>query len=445
MRVAVVGATGFVGSKLVRTLADAGHQVVAISRRPTSERSDVRHLAVDIADEKNLGDALEGIETAYYLVHSMGAGAGFAERDRLIASTFARVARDRGVGRIVYVGALGAGDLSTHLSSRQEVGDVLRSTGIEVVELRAAVVLGAGSISFEMLRYLVERLPLMVAPRWLRTKLQPIAAGDLQRYLVGSLVVAPGVYEIGGDVTTYEEMIALYAKMRGLRRRRILKMPVLSLRLSAYWVDLITPVDRRISHTLIESLASEVLAHDRQATDRAFGFEPLALERALRQAVLDQEEDVAANLFDRQKGLESGVYTVSLSQPAAADIESIRRGLSEVGGDLRWYGAPNWWRLRLAAGRVMGEDTVIRRPDRLEIDAQVDWWVVADVGPDRLVLRAARWIVGDAWLGYRVRDGVELSAAFRPRGIPGLAYWKLLTPIHRFAFRAMLRRRAAAP
>ena len=310
--VAVVGAGGFVGSQLVPHLIGRGHPVRSLVRRTAGVAAGpgVELRTVDVSDTEAVTAALEGCTAAYYLVHAMAGGEGFAHRDRDLARSFAEAAAAAGVGRIVYLGGLGRGELSEHLASRQEVGRLLGSHGVAVVELRAAVVLGAGSISFEMVRYLTERLPMMVCPRWVNTKVQPIALGDLLEYLSQSLDVEPGVYEIGcPDVTTYREMMDAYARVRGLRRRLIVKVPVLSPSLSAHWVDLVTPVDQTVSHALIESLTSEVTVEDPARTDAAFTVRPLDVEAAIGAALDRQADSLAGSLFARRGGLEDGVYT----------------------------------------------------------------------------------------------------------------------------------------
>jgi uncharacterized protein YbjT (DUF2867 family) len=280
MRVAVVGANGFVGRELSAAFVEAKYDVIALSRR-APEIAGATGLSVDVADGDALQHALAGCEVAFYLVHSLSVE-DFRARDRQLAEGFGRVGAAVGVRRIVYLGGLGHDPSSEHLASRQEVGIALASGGVPVVELRAAVVLGAGSISFEMLRYLTERLPFMVCPRWVRTGIQPIASADIIRYLIAAIDVDPGVYEVGGaDVTSYREMISAYALARRLRPRRIIDVPYLTPRLSSYWLDLVTPVDRRVSHALIESLGTEVVVHDQGRTDAAFGIEPMGLGDAL--------------------------------------------------------------------------------------------------------------------------------------------------------------------
>src|SRR5665213_4566199 len=314
VRVAVVGANGFVGRKLSVALVETDYDVIALSRR-APEIAGATGRAVDVADEAAVTIALDGCEVAFYLVHSLS-DEDFRARDRQLAESFGRAAVAAGLERIVYLGGLGHDPESEHLASRQEVGTALASAGIPVVELRAAVVLGAGSISFEMLRYLTERLPFMVCPRWVRTAIQPIASADMIRYLIGAIDVEPGVYEVGGaDVTSYREMIAAYATARGLHRRRIVDVPYLTPRLSSYWLDLVTPVDRRVSHALIESLVTEVVVEDQERTDAAFGIQPMGLAAALSVALDDQSAELDESLMSRESGLRDGVYTVRVTIP----------------------------------------------------------------------------------------------------------------------------------
>ncbi len=447
-RISIAGASGYVGRLLAHQLAEAGHHVSALGRHldtlPTGER--ISPFVVDVADPDAVAHALAGADAAYYLVHAMGGGAGFQDRDRELAVTFGRAAKAAGVARIVYLGALGQGDLSAHLVSRQEVGAVLAASGVPVVELRAAVILGAGSISYEMLRSLTERLPVMVCPRWITTRLQPLAECDLLDYLTRALVAPPGIYEIGTpDVTDYGTMMRRYAETRGLRPRRILTVPFVTPSLSARWVDLVSPVDRRISHSLIESLVNEVVVHDPARTDAAFGITPLSVGEAIQRAISDEGDRVSADLLDGSEPLGTGVYAVRCAAPVSPDrTEVLRDDLAQIGGDLSWYGVAWAWALRLALGRLFGERLQIRRSDLTPPGETVDWWRVMRADRDQLVLASVGWFCGDGWLAWRISEGparLEQSAAFRPKGLLGLAYWWALWPVHQVVFRLMVRAR----
>jgi uncharacterized protein YbjT (DUF2867 family) len=444
MIIAIAGASGFVGRALTVRLLENNHEVLALHRSVKTPVANERTVVVDLSDKIATAHALANVDAAFYLVHSMAAGDEFRALDLDLATAFGRAASQAGVRRIIYVGALGDAPSSAHLSSRHEVGAALRSSGVDVVELRAAVVFGAGSISFEMLRYLTERLPVMVCPRWVRTRIQPIALVDLLDYLEQSLIVAPDVYEIGGaDVTTYREMISEYARARGLHTRIILDIPWLTPHLSSYWVDLVTPVDRSVSHALIESLVTEVVVVNGARTQQAFSVVPISVERALVAALDEQDSDMANSLFTRRSGQRDSVHTVVASFAIPDGLEdSVRRDLKSIGGTLNWYGATPGWALRLLLGRLVGEKLRPQRPEALVPGSLVDWWRIAQINETQLVLRSQGWFPGDAWLGYRIHEGsLQQVAAFRPRGIPGLIYWTLLGPFHRIVFNQMVRHR----
>ena len=293
----MVGANGFVGQQLIRRLVADGHEVRAVVRSSlTDAPAGVQGVIGDVDDPTSLAPALDDADAAYYLVHSMAAGPAFREMDRELATKFGLACSAAGVGRIVYLGALGEDPGSEHLASRQEVGEALAAAGTPLVELRAAVVLGAGSVSFEMLRYLTERLPFMVCPRWVATRIQPIGVDQLLDALVASLEVAPGTHELGGpEVTTYRAMIEAYARVRGLRRRLIVDIPLLTPRLSSYWVDLVTPVDRKVSHALIESLTTEVVV--RTPPDPSLVSGDGGVDDAIARALERQEHDIVLSLI----------------------------------------------------------------------------------------------------------------------------------------------------
>ncbi len=434
----MIGASGFVGRALSIALTESAHDVIAIARHPP-EVPGTEARTVDVGDEAALRDALSGCEVAYYLVHSLGTG-DFRDRDRRLAEGCGRAAAAAGVERIVYLGGLGHDPESEHLVSRQEVGTALACEHVAVVELRAAVVLGAGSVSFEMLRYLTERLPFMICPRWVRTALQPIALADVIHYLVGATDVEPGVYEIGGaDVTTYREMIAAYATARGLRRRRIVDVPYLTPRLSSYWLDLVTPVDRHVSHALVESLVTEVVVRDSARTDAAFGIEPLGLADSLTVTLDEQARALDRDLLGRDNGLRDGVYAVRVEAPILDNTPAgLDADLDRIGGSYTWYGLPFAWRARALFGRLVGERWTLQRPQVIAPGAVVDWWCVARRDPAHLVLRSIDWFPGEGWLGYQIteRELIQVGA-LRAKGIPGFLYWKALYPVHRRVFRAL--------
>jgi uncharacterized protein DUF2867 len=295
-----------------------------------------------------------------------------------------------------------------------------------------------------MLRYLTERLPFMVCPRWVRTAIQPIASADMIRYLIGAIDVEPGVYEVGGaDVTSYREMIAAYATARGLRRRRIVDVPYLTPRLSSYWLDFVTPVDRRVSHALIESLVTEVVVEGHRRTDAAFDIEPMGLADALLAALDDQTLELDHDLLSRTSGLRDGVYTVRVVVPlSSAALTRLDADLERIGGSYSWYGSTLAWRLRALIGRVAGEYWKLSSPQEIVQGAAVDWWLVVRRDPGTLVLRAIRWFPGEAWLGYGCTDEELVQVgSLRPKGVPGFLYWKLLQLLHRHVFQALARHR----
>lgn len=449
VRVAIVGASGYVGSRLAHYLSGQGREVVAMGRTLDRLPDDagIDRRSVDLSDVATTVEALRGVRVAYYLVHAMADTPDFAAQDRRLARAFAEAATAAGVERVVYLGGLGQGRLSEHLSSRQEVGAIL-ADGLATVELRAAVILGAGSISFEMLRYLVERLPAMICPKWVASQLHPLAEADLLAYLHEAAGVAPGVYEVGGpEQVSYVEMMQIYARVRGLARRRIVTVPVLTPRLSAHWVDLVTPVDRAVSHSLIESLTSDVIVNTRERTDTAFTVRPMGVHDAIRAALDRQRQHVPERIFDSTEGLTDGVYTF---RSHAALSRSARRGaeldLSECGGDVHWYGVAWAWRVRIQLGRLFGEQLRFHHPEVLEPGATVDWWTVEQTTPTTLVLGTDQWFCGEAWLAYRTvhdpRAELQQVGALRAKGALGWAYWRLLWPVHWVVFRLMARRQA---
>lgn len=477
-RVLLTGATGYVGGRLLGALVAAGRDVRCLARRPEALQHRVgprvEVVAGDVQDPPSLDRALAGCEVAYYLVHSMGAGAGFEEADRRAAANFGRAAQAGGVRRIVYLGGLGSGGaLSPHLASRQEVGRLLAASGVPTLELRASIVIGSGSLSFEMIRALVERLPIMITPLWVRMRSQPIAIEDLVAYLLAAMDVdltESRVFEIGGaDVVSYEELMREYARQRGLRRL-IVPVPVLSPMLSSLWLGLVTPLYARVGRKLIDSLRNPTIVTD-DAARRAFAVQPRGFREAIARALANEDREIAETRWS--DALSAGTVprnwagvrfgsrlvdsrTVRVEAPPPIAFEPIER----LGGATGWYAADALWHLRgfldLLVGGV-GLRRGRRDPHHLAVGDAVDFWRVEALERGRLLrLVAEMRLPGRAWLVFEVSpDGpgsvIRQTAIFDPAGLAGLAYWYALFPLHRLVFAGMLRgiagrvRRPSAP
>jgi uncharacterized protein YbjT (DUF2867 family) len=420
-------------------------------------------VAADLLDPATLPPALEGIEVAYYLAHSMAGGEqGFAERDRQAARNFAQAAKQAGVTRIIYLGGLGddSAGLSHHLASRHETGAELAAHGVPVTEFRAAVIIGSGSASFEILRHLTERLPIMITPRWVATRCQPIGIGDVLDYLVAALdhPEISGIVEVGGpDVLSYGDMMRSYARLRGLRRLMI-PVPVLTPRLSSYWVNLVSPVPAGIARPLIEGLRNEVVVR-RPGPASGFGVRPLPYIEALRRAIdRTDRHDVESTWFDAQavpdraslSSLTSheGMIVERRQRTIAAAPELVFAEIERVGGDAGWPYANILWRVRGLMDRLVGGVGMRlgrRDPEHLRVGDALDFWRVEDVQRSTLLrLRAEMKVPGRAWLQYEVspvEGGSRFvqTAFFEPKGLPGLAYWYVLYPVHGLIFRGMAR------
>jgi uncharacterized protein YbjT (DUF2867 family) len=462
----LTGATGYVGGRLLRQLIDAGFRVRCLVRRDTGleDESDAIEVAmVDLLEGDGLAAAMEGGSVAYYLVHSMGSSEGFTEQDRRAARNFGTAAREAGLDRIIYLGGLGEDldDISEHLRSRHEVGDVLRKSLVPVIEFRASIVIGSGSLSFELVRALVERLPVMIAPRWVSVPTQPIAINDLLSYLSAAAILpieGNRIFEIGGaDVTSYGDIMRTYAGERGLHRR-ILPVPVLTPRLSSWWLGFVTPVYARVGRKLIESVRNPTVVNDRSALE-VFSVRPVGIREAVRQAIAREDRDVAATRWSdslsssgRQHNWTSERFgnrrIMSRSVHVDASPSSAFAVISRVGGANGWYFA-NWlWTLRGLIDLLAGGVGVRRgrsHPDRLRVGDAVDWWRVESLERDRrLVLAAEMEVPGRAWLAFELdpkSDGTEIrqTAIFDPIGLRGLAYWYGTFPLHQVIFSRMVR------
>ncbi|WP_329521259.1 SDR family oxidoreductase [Spirillospora sp. NBC_01491] len=471
----VTGATGYIGGRLVPELLAAGYRVRCASRHPGNLRDhpwagDVEAVEADVLDAGSLRAALDGVDVAYYLVHAMGGGEDFRERDRRAARTFAGAAREAGASRVVYLGGLySGGRLSEHLRSRAEVAEILLEAGVPVAVLRAAVIIGSGSVSFEMLRHLTERLPAMVTPRWVRSRIQPIAIRDVLRYLVGAAALPPEVsrgFDIGGpDVLTYRDMMQRYAAVAGLPRRVILPVPVLSPWLSSLWVGLITPVPGGLARPLVGSLTSEVVCREHDIAEYVpdppgglLGFDDavrLALQR-VREAGVGTRWSSApvpgapSDPLPTDPDWAGGsLYVDEREARTAAPPEAVWRVVEGIGGDNGWYSLPVAWRLRGLLDRLSG-GVGLRRgrrdPARLRTGDALDFWRVEAVEPGRLLrLRAEMRLPGRAWLELAVRPGERggsvytQRAVFSPHGLLGHLYWRSISPFHTLVFGGMPR------
>ncbi len=466
MHILIVGASGYIGGRLVPLIARREADLTLVSRDAGSLADrfpGLRVLKADLLDAGSLAPAVEGIDVAYYLAHSMSGGeAGFAERDLRAARAFASAAAAAGVRRIIYLGGLGddTKDLSHHLSSRHEVGAELARHGVPVTEFRAAVVIGSGSASFEILRHLTERLPVMITPRWVATRCQPIGIRDVLSYLVAALdhPEVKGVVEIGGpDILSYGQMMIRYAHLRGLRRLMI-PVPVLTPRLSSYWVNLVSPVPANIARPLIEGLRNEVVVRD-PGPARAFGITPGRYDDALALA-MDRSagSEVESTWFDALRAHDrQGLATVESREGmiidrrvrrVAATPEQVFAAVERVGGAAGWPYANFLWRARGLLDRMAGGVGMRlgrRDPSRLRVGDALDFWRVEKISrPSLLRLRAEMKVPGKAWLQFEVSpDGagsrLTQTAFFEPKGVPGLAYWYLLYPAHAAIFRGMVR------
>ena len=467
--VLLTGATGYVGGRLVPRLLEAGFRVRCLARsapklsaRPWSTHPWVEIVEADLADAEATASAMAGCFAAYYLVHSMiSTGTRYAEADRQLAGAFATAAGRGGIERIIYLGGLGerGEGMSEHLASRREVEAVLAAGPVPVTVLRAAMIIGSGSASFEILRYLVERLPVMVTPRWVKTASQPIAISNVLTYLVACLSVPATVgrtLDIGGpDVVTYLDLMRLMAEERGLRRRLVIQVPVLTPRLSSLWIHLVTPVSHRIARPLAEGLRNPVVCRDDEAA-RLMPQRLLGAREAIRVA-LDQvaQRDVETGWADAgpipgDPDWSGGtVFTDRREVEVAATPAEVFLTLSRIGGQAGWYGVDRLWRLRGAFDRLVGGPGLRRgRRDtaRVAFGDAIDFWRVTGVEPGRrLALRAEMRLPGAALLEFVIepssrpdRCRLVQTARFLPRGVLGLLYWYAMLPLHTIVFSRML-------
>jgi len=462
------GATGYVGGRLLPLLEQrADVRLRCLSRRPESLRSRVSKTTEivrgDVLQADSLTAALEGVDSACYFVHSMGNNKDFEERDRQAARNFAQACKAAGVRRIVYLGGLGDREerLSKHLRSRHETGEILRSSGVPTVEFRASIIIGSGSLSFELIRALVERLPIMICPRWVRVEAQPIAIEDVLDYLMAALDLPDGqsaIFEIGGpDQVSDGEIMQEYARQRGLRRFMI-PVPFLTPKLSSLWLGLVTPVYARVGRKLVESLRNPTLVCDEEAM-RAFPIRPRGLAEAISRAMAHEDQQFAETRWSDavSSAGEPPGYGGARFGSRLIDSRTVRLGvpprlafapIQRIGGENGWYYGGWLWRLRgwldLLVGGV-GVRRGRRHPVELRVGDTLDFWRVEAVEADHLLrLRAEMKVPGRAWLEFEVRalgsrgSEIRQTAEFDPKGLFGLLYWYALFPAHEFVFAGML-------
>lgn len=469
-RILVTGATGYIGGRLIHPLLDAGYQVRVMTRNQShlqgrSWLDSVEAMEGDVLDADSLSAVLEDVDVAFYLIHSMGGTDEFAERDQQASKNFATSATQRGVKQLIYLGGLGQPDdsLSEHLSSRQQVGDTLRKYHQGVTEFRAAMVVGSGSLSFEMVRNLTERLPIMIAPKWLYTRSQPIAISDVITYLLAS-INRPDCYgeivEIGGsDILTYHEMILAYAKARNLRRL-LIPVPLLTPRLSSYWVHMVTPVSAKLVRPLVEGLRNEMIVTQSTAQERFPDIHPVDFETALQIALSELEaykvetswtDSMAATweqdepyTFVEERGMLIERRTRKLDVPRA----DVFRAFTSLGGETGWLYLNFLWHIRGWMDRVVGGPGYRRgRPHRenLRIGDALDFWRVEAIEPNHLLLlRAEMKLPGKGWLQYEVTSDDEgqskliQTAYFAPKGLFGYVYWYAIFILHKLIFNGII-------
>jgi uncharacterized protein YbjT (DUF2867 family) len=465
--VLVTGASGYVGGRLIPALLATGvARVRCLARTPAKLdaapwRSAVEVVAGDVRG--HLTEALTGVDTLVYLVHSIGQGPDWAEREKSDARNVAAQARAAGIRRIVYLGGLGRDqdELSVHLQSRHEVGRALASSGIPTIEFRAGVIIGSGSASFEMLRYLVEVLPVMVTPRWVSTRCQPIAIADVVSLLRRAVVerdVPPGVFEIGGpDVVSYAQLMEAYARAAGLPRRRLLSVPLLTPGLSSHWVGLVTPVPVPLARELVESLVNEVVVEDDRGLE-TFGVRTMGVDEAITRALTAVERDHVPTTWS---GADLVTFAPVPTDPAWSGgtvLSDVRQTttrarpndvfatLAAVGGEHGWYSGEWLWQVRGFLDKLVGGPGLRKgRKSSISVGDVVDFWRVEEFDPGRRIrLRAEMVLPGHAWLTWDLEPDDEgtlitQSATFRPRGLWGRAYWLGVAPFHRFVFPGLLR------
>jgi len=466
-RILVTGATGYVGGRLIPRLLEAGYSVRAMTRHAEHLQGrewsdDVEIVEGDVLEPETLVPVVEDVTTAYYFIHSMEGGANFDDRDAKAAHNFGKAASEAGVKQIIYLGGLGSEeyqDLSSHLESRQQVGDILRQYETAVTEFRAAILVGSGSVSFEMIRYLTERIPVLICPQWVFTRVQPIAVDDALTYLQAALTTPESknrIIEIGGEtVLTYGEMMLGYAKVRNLKRY-LVPVPVLTPRLSSYWVHLVTPVPANIARPLIDGLKNEVIVNNQDAQQIFPDIHPMPYQEAVAhaagqlnaQSVDTTWNDNYAELSGYRFQQEQGMMIEERQRIIGASPEDVFTVVSRIGGHQGWLYWNTLWQLRGFMDRLMGGPGYRpnrRDPERLRAGDVLNFWRVEQVRQKEYVLlRAEMKLPGRGWLEFQLEpqeDGTTCltqTAYYAPKGFLGFVYWYSIYFIHKFIFDGMI-------
>lgn len=467
-KILLTGATGYVGGRLLPLLEKTGHEIRCIARKPDYLKSRVEDdtdvVKGDFLDSESLGGAFKDIDVAFYLVHLMAAKDSFEDKEKQAAENFAKAAKEAGVKRIVYLGGLGDDsevELSPHLRSRHKTGDILRESGVQVIEFRSSVVIGSGSLSFEMIRSLVEKLPVMTTPTWVYVKTQPIAISDLLSFLINSVELEfdeSKIFEIGGkNIVSYGDLMKEYANQRGLKRY-IIPVPVLTPRISSLWLGLVTPVYAIVGKRLIDSLRSPTTVKD-YSYKEFFDVEPLSVSESIAKALDQEEKEFYGNRWsdslasgDTYKTWGGATFGTRIVDSRKIEVYVNQKKafapIRKIGGKNGWY-YTNWlWKIRayidLLVGGV-GIRRARRHPEELKVGDVLDWWRVEEyIENEYLRLIAEMKVPGRAWLEFNVerKDGksiIHQTATFDPLGLSGRLYWYGLYPVHAMIFSGMLK------